>query len=112
MSLAVITLILGSSVLTAVVTALAMRPKTRADAQKAAAEAGATIDERWKGWADKLEERVAALEQDLTHERRITRLLLAWALGLRNHLIRVGETPEDPPEDVRAYVDGGDGPIL
>jgi hypothetical protein len=110
--IAIIGLLLGSSVLTAFTTSMFLLPKTRAEAAKAAAEAGKTTDERWQGWAAELEERVSKLEGILVKERRVLRAIWRWALGMRDHLIRVGETPADAPQEALDYIEGEDGPLL
>lgn len=96
------------------------RPKTRAESKKIAAEAGEVIEKRWQTWAEALERKVAELEvklnakehevvelrEGLNKEKLVTRLVIAWALVMRDEIRRLGGQPADPPSEVQQYLDG------
>jgi hypothetical protein len=96
-------------------------PKTRAESKKIAAEAGEVIERRWQAWAEKLEERVRELEIKLIHsqeltselqsslerEKTVTRLVIEWALVMRDEIRRLQGKVPDPPAQVQTYLDEG-----
>lgn len=103
----------------AVIGGFFQRPKTRAESKKIAAEAGELIEQRWQKWAEKLEERVNELEGRLEErdkeidalrwaldrEKIVTRLVIAWALVMRDEIRRLMGVVPDPPPEVQAYLD-------
>ena len=95
------------------------QPKTMAESKKIAAEAGEVIERRWEKWAEKLEGRVSELEKkleeadeqvtslrwSLEREKSVTRLVIAWALVMRDEIRRLQGHVPDPPPEVQSYLD-------
>lgn len=49
----------GGGAIAALISGIFARPKSKAETSKLVAEAGQSIDDRWKGWANELEERLS-----------------------------------------------------
>ncbi len=113
----------GGAIVNPLLGFLTGRRKANAEADKTTAETRGTVAEQWRLWSvhqDKriggLEERVETLETDLKTERiesnslrdqvevqsRLLRLVMRWALSLKDELLRLGGHVPPMPLEVEA----------
>lgn len=130
----------GGGAIASLISGLFSRPKNRAEVGKLVAEEGRTIDERWKSWADELEERLSLVEgelrlargvnddlrkqlaevqnqlvktqQLLRREQKVTRNLIGWAFAMRDEIRRLGGSIPGTPTDVEDFIAGLDVPLF
>jgi len=97
------------------------RRPANATVEKTEAEAGLTIDQRWKRWSENLEERLAEAEKkvsaltdrvtdlerslsvseaQVTSLTRLLRSVVRWALTLKDELLKAGGIVPPMPSDV------------
>lgn len=124
----------GGGAISALINGLFSSPKNRAEVGKLVAEEGRTIDERWKGWAEELEERITSMETELKlargvnddlrtqltevqtdltktqnllrKEQAVTRNLIGWAFAMRDEIRRLGGSIPGAPTDVEDFIAG------
>lgn len=125
---------IGGGAIASLISGLFSRPKSRAEVGKLVAEEGRTIDERWKSWAEELEERIVSMETELKmtrgvndelrtqltevqtqltktqnllrREQAVTRNLIGWAFAMRDEIRRLGGSIPGAPTDVEDFIAG------